>query len=62
MAKLDLSNATFIGEGPWIKDSAYQVYLLDDKYYTVIVHDSLSKYMLEETIQEIGEHEIGDYI
>ena len=40
---IDLDKAKFIGEGEWVKDSAYQVYELDGKYYSVIVIDIVIK-------------------
>jgi len=49
---VNLDNATFIGEGQWVKDSAYQVYELDGKYYSVIVNE-YSKEIDEDSITEI---------
>lgn len=53
----ELLNAKFIGEGKWFKDSAYQVCVLNGKYYSVhgsvIVCDSMNKEILEDTITEI---------
>lgn len=59
---VDLDNAKFIGEGEWVKDSAYQVYELDGKYYSVIVVDSMNKEMIEDSITEIKFEDIEKYI
>ena len=48
---IDISKAKFIGEGEWEKNSAYQVYELDGKFYSVIVSDQMSKWIVDETIE-----------
>jgi hypothetical protein len=58
---IDLNNASFIGEGPWVKDSAYQVYELDGKYYSVIVN-GYDKEINEYSIMEIKKEDISKYI
>jgi|SanBayMetagenome_1026888.scaffolds.fasta_scaffold04442_3 hypothetical protein len=58
----ELLNAKFLGEGKWFKDSAYQVYELNGKYYSVIVCDSMNKEILEDTITEIKLEDIESYI
>ena len=58
----ELINAKFLGEGEWFKDSAYQVYELNGKYYSVIVCDSMNKEILEDTINEINFEDIEKYI
>ena len=52
---INLNNAKLIGTGEWIKDSAYQVYELDGKYYSVIVVGSMNKELDEDTITEINQ-------
>ena len=59
---VNLDNAKFIGEGEWIKDSAYQVYELDGKYYSVIVVNSMNKELMEDTITQIKFEDIENYI
>lgn len=59
---VDLSKATLIGEGEWIKDSAYQVYELDGKYYSVIVIGHSNKEIMEDTVTEIKVEDISKYI
>ena len=59
---VNLENAKFIGEGKWVKNSAYQVYELDGKYYSVIVVDSMNKEIMEDTITEIKHEDIKKYI
>ena len=60
MIKLD--NAKFIGEGEWVKDSAYQVYELNGKYYSVIVVNSMNREFIVNTIAEIKFGDIEKYI
>ena len=59
---INLDNATFIGEGKWVKDSAYQVYELDGKYYAVIVVGHSNREILDETIIEIEKQNINKFI
>jgi len=54
--------ATFIGEGQWFKDSAYQVYRIEDRYYSVIVCDNQSKWIMKSSVEEIAEKDITKYI
>lgn len=58
---VNLDNAKLVGTGEWIKDSAYQVYELDGKYYSVIIN-SMNKELDEDTITEIKFKDIGNYI
>jgi hypothetical protein len=60
---VNLDNATFVGEGEWVKDSAYQVYELDGKYYAVIVVGHSSKEILQVGCGlEIKKEDINKYI
>ena len=59
---VDLDKAIFIGEGEWVKDSAYQVYELDGKYYSVIVIGHSNKEIMDDSITEIAKEDIGKYI
>jgi hypothetical protein len=58
---IDCGKANFLGEGDWVKDSAYQVYEYEGRYFTVIVYDNTSKWLMAETITEIKEEEISQY-
>jgi hypothetical protein len=58
---MNLQNAKLIGTGEWVKGSAYQVYELNGKYYSVIVH-GLSNELDEDTIAEIKFEDINFYI
>jgi hypothetical protein len=58
---INLQNAKLIGTGEWVKGSAYQVYELNGKYYSVIVH-GLSNQLDEDTIAEIKFEDINFYI
>ena len=59
---IDLDKAKFIGEGEWVKDSAYQVYELDGKYYSVIVIGHTNKEIMDDSITEIAKEDISKYI
>jgi hypothetical protein len=59
---IDLDKAKFIGEGKWVKDSAYQVYELDGKYYSVIVIGHTNKEIMDDSIIEIAKEDISKYI
>ena len=59
---VNLDNAKLIGEGEWVKDSAYRVYELDGKFYSVIIISLMNMELLEDTIEEIKEEEIKNYI
>jgi hypothetical protein len=60
--KIDLDKGEFIGEGKWYKNSTYQVYKVDGKYYAVVVVDQQNLWLMENTIEEITEEEIVKYI
>lgn len=60
--KIYSDEAEMVGEGPWVKDSAYRVYKVDDKFYAIIVYDSMSYYLMDETLEEIKEEQIENYI
>jgi hypothetical protein len=59
---IDLDSAKLIGEGEWVKDSAYQVYELDGKYYSVIVIGQSNKEIMDGSITEIPKENISKYI
>ena len=59
---VNLDNAKLVGEGEWVKDSAYQVYELEGKYYSVIVVGQMNKELSEDTIAEIKFEDIKKYI
>jgi hypothetical protein len=59
---VNLDDAKFIGEGEWVKDAAYQVYELDEKFYAVVVVNRFNKEILDEMTMEIKEEEISRYI
>jgi hypothetical protein len=59
---INLQNAKLIGTGEWIKDSAYQVYELDGKYYSVIVIGHSNKEIMDDSITEIKFEDINFYI
>jgi hypothetical protein len=60
--QIDLDKAKFIGEGEWVKDSAYQVYELEGKYYSVIVIGHSNKKIMDDSITEIKFEDINFYI
>jgi hypothetical protein len=59
---VNLDNAKLIGEGEWVKDSAYQVYELEGKFYAVVVVGHSNKEILDDMIIEIKEEDISKYI
>jgi hypothetical protein len=59
---INLDKANFIGEGVWVKDAAYQVYEINDKYYAVIVVGHSNKEILDDSIIEIKKEQIHEYI
>jgi hypothetical protein len=59
---VNLDNAKLIGEGKWVKGSAYQVYELDGKYYSVIVIGQSNKEIMDGSIIEIPKENISKYI
>lgn len=60
--EINLNNATFIGEGEWIQDTAYQVYELDGRYYAVVVVGHSNKEVIDDMTIEIKKEDIGSYI
>lgn len=59
---VNLDKAVLVGEGEWVKDSAYRVYELDGKYYSVIVIGQMNLEIFEDSIQEIQFEDISKYI
>jgi hypothetical protein len=57
---INLENAKLIGESKWVKDMAYQVYELNNKYYAAIVVGHSNKEVL--SIVEISKEKINLYI
>ena len=58
---INLRNAKLIGTGEFVKGSAYQVYELNGRYYSVIVN-GLNNDWDEYTITEIKFEDIHFYI
>jgi hypothetical protein len=54
--------ANMLGEGTWVKDSAYRVYELNGKYYTIIVYDWQNLELMDSTLEEITKEQIKDFI
>jgi len=59
---VNLDNATLIEEGKWVKDSAYQVYEFDSKFYAVIVVGHSNREILDDMTVEIKKEDISKYI
>lgn len=59
---VDANLAEFIGESKWVKDSAYQVYKYGERYFVWAIYDSSSKYVLDNSLCEIEEKNIGSYL
>jgi hypothetical protein len=58
---INSKNAKLIGTGEFVKGSAYQVYELDGRYYSIIVNLLDNKWD-EDTITEIKFEDIHFYI
>jgi len=58
---INSKNAKLIGTGEFVKGSAYQVYELDGRYYSIIVNLVDNKWD-EDTITEIKFEDIHFYI
>lgn len=59
---LDSDKAKFLGEGEWVKDTAYQVYEVEDRYFAVIVSGHSNKEIVDNTTTEITKEEISQYV
>jgi hypothetical protein len=59
---INLDNAKLIGTGKWIKNSAYMIYELDEKYYSVLVTDQWNREIEDWSITEIKFEDIEKYI
>lgn len=60
--KIENNEAEHIGDGSWEKDSRYQIYKVDGKFYSIIQYDPMSLWLMDDTLQEIPESKINDYI
>ena len=54
-----IENGVLLGEGEWVKNSAYRVYEFDGKYYSVIISGN---WIMDEYLEEITKEQISDYI
>ena len=59
---INLDTAKLIGTGKWIKNSAYMIYELDEKYYSVLVTDQWNREIEDWSITEIKFEDIEKYI
>jgi hypothetical protein len=55
-------NSRLVGQGEWTKDSCYQVHEVDGKFYAIIVSGRCDMWLVDETLQEIKEEEIVQYV
>jgi len=62
LRKIYNDEAELIGEGKWVKDGAYQVYKVDGKFYSIILCGWQNKELMDDTLEEIKEEEIEQYI
>ena len=56
------NKATLIGEGEWVKDSAYRVYQLGDLYIAIVVASNQDLWLVDETAEYISKEDISKYI
>lgn len=59
---IDNYTAKFLGQGDWKKNSAYQVFQVEDRYIAVVVDDQMSQCVIMETAEYITKDEIEKYI
>jgi hypothetical protein len=59
---IDNNLAKLVGQGPWLKNSAYQVYQVLDRFVAVVVEDQMNCWILMETAEYITEDKIPFYI
>jgi len=62
LEKIQNDEAKKIGQGSWFKDSCYLVYEVDKKYYTIVMYDQMSCWLMDESLEEIKKEEISQYI
>ena len=51
-----------VGQGKWSKDSCYQVHEVKGKFYSIVVCEQGSMWLMDDTLEEIKEDEISQYI
>ena len=54
--------ATLVENGEWIKDSAYRVYKIEDRFIAIIVSDPMACWLEDWSAEYITEAEIAKYI
>lgn len=54
--------SNLIGQGEWEKDSCYQVHEVEGKFYVILVSGHRDMWLMDNTLQEIKEEEILQYI
>ena len=59
---IENNKARLVGEGNWRKDSAYQVYEFEGKFYAIVIYDWQNKWLMDDTLIEIQESEITKYV
>ena len=62
LATISNDDSRLIGQGKWEKDSCYQVHEVDGKFYAIIVSGHSDMWLMDETLEEIKEEEIVQYI
>ena len=62
LQKINSGEAKEIGQGPWVKNSCFLVYEVDGKFYTIIMEDQMNCWLMDETLEEIQENEVEQYI
>ena len=51
-----------IGRGEWEKNSCYEVHKVDGKFYSIIVEGMNDRWLMDESLLEIKESEIEQYV
>lgn len=52
---IDLDTAKLIGEGEWVKDSAYQYYEKDGRVYRAVVVGQMNREIMDDMTEDVTE-------
>ena len=60
----EISNdrSRLVGRGEWVKDSCYEVHEVNGRFYSIIVAGQRDMWLMDDTLEEIGEEDIVKYI
>lgn len=60
----EINNETseLIGTGKVVKNSWYEVHKVNDKLYAIICYDTINNFIMHDSLIEITEEQISEYI